>query len=81
MILVDIYVPSTNQQYDFKLDENAYIADILEEIGEMMFAGEEGKKDEIDRLLLCDYEKQRILPLNQTLKQNNVSSGSRLVLL
>lgn len=81
MILVDIYVPSTNRQYDFKLEENAYIADILEEIGEMMFASQESKKEEIDRLLLCDYEKQRILPLNQTLKQNNISSGSRLVLL
>lgn len=81
MILVDIYVPSINKQYDFKLEENAYIASILEEVGEMLFGGNEDKNDEIKCLVLCDYYNHRILPLHQTLKQCNIGSGSRLVLL
>lgn len=74
MILVDIHVLSINKQYDFKLDENAYIADILEEVGEMMISGDEN-------LLLCDYEGRRILPLHQSLKQCGIGNGCRLVLL
>lgn len=81
MILVDIYVPSINKQYDFKLDENAYIADILEEVGEMMLSREGERKAEMESLLFCDYENHRVLPLQQTLKQCGIGSGCRLVLL
>lgn len=81
MILVDIHVLSINKQYDFKLDENAYIADILEEVGEMMISGDDDSKTGIENLLLCDYESRRILPLQQSLKQCGIGNGCRLVLL
>ena len=81
MILVDIYVPSINQQFDFKLDEHAFIADILEEVGEMMLTREEGSRTEIEDLVFCDYETRRVLPLQNTLKQCGIENGCRLVLL
>lgn len=80
MILVDIYVPSINKQFDFKLDENAYIADILEEVGEMMMPQGMENHAEVEKLMFCDYESRRILPLNQSLKQCGIGNGWRLVL-
>ena len=81
MILVDVYVPSVNKQFDFKLDENVYIANIIEEIGGMMVAiANDLDKQKINDLLLCDYATNRILPLDATLKQCQIMNGSRLVL-
>lgn len=81
MILVDIYVPAVNRNYDFRLDENAYTANILDEIGEMMMQGDSSASSKTADMLLCDYEGKRILPLNRTLKQCGIGNGCRLVLL
>lgn len=82
MILVDVYVPSIDKQYDFKLDENAFIADIVEELGEMLLMKDAEENDKIIKdLILCDFSSQKVLPLNQTLKQNGIGSGNRLVLI
>lgn len=82
MILVDVYVPSVNKQFDYKLDENVYIANIVEEIGGMMVTiANDVDKQKVNDLMLCDYELNRILPLDATLKQCNITNGSRLVLI
>ncbi len=82
MILVDIEVPANGQKYDFRLDENAYIAELIEEIGAMMVSGQdENGAEKIRDMLLCDYGSRRILPLELTLKQCGIGSGYRLVLL
>lgn len=81
MILVDIYVPAIDRKYDFRLDEDTYVAGLLDEIGAMMLPGGAASQAKIDEMLLCDYEKKRILPLNRTLKQSGIGNGSRLVLL
>lgn len=82
MILVDIEVPANGQRYDFRLDENAYIAELIEEIGAMLIPGlEENEMEKIRDMLLCDYGSRRILPLDRTLKQCGIGSGYRLVLL
>lgn len=82
MILVDIEVPSNGQKYDFRLDEDAYIADLIDEIGTMMISSlDENNSEKIKDMLLCDYEHQRILPLDSTLKHCGIKSGARLVLI
>lgn len=81
MILVDIYVPAVNKMYDFRLDENVYVAGILDEIGAMLLPGCAASREKIEDMLLCDYEGKRILPLNRTLKQSGIGNGCRLVLL
>lgn len=81
MILVDVYIPSLNKQYDFKLDENAYIANIVEEIGGMMVTiANDTDRQKIKELILCDYTTNRILPMDSTLKHCQITNGSRLVL-
>ena len=36
MILVDIYVPSVEQTYDFNIDENAPVSSVIEEVAAMV---------------------------------------------
>ena len=79
MILVDIEVPANGRTYDFRLDENAYIADLIDEIGAMLITSSEETKKIAD-MLLCDYDHRRVLPLDRTLKQCGIGSGYRLVL-
>ena len=82
MVLVEIYVPALNRQYDFKLEETVYIADILEELGGMLIPAKDQKyQEKVEDLLLCSYKNARILPLDATLKQEGITNGARLVLL
>lgn len=81
MILIDIEVPANGKKYDFRLDENAYIADLVDEIGAMLLNSSEAKEvEKIKDMLLCDYNHNRILPLDSTLKQCGIKSGARLIL-
>lgn len=79
MILVDIEVLANGRTYDFRLDENAYIADLIDEIGAMLVLnGDEHTQEDIRDMLLCDYVQRRILPLDTTLKSCGIGSGDRL---
>lgn len=79
MILVDIEVPANGQTYDFRLDENVYISDLVDEIGAMLVSNfEENDPADIQEMLLCDPVQRRILPLDSTLKSCGIGSGDRL---
>ncbi len=81
MILVDVYVPSVDQTYDFNLDENAKAQVIIEEIVEMI-----GQKEHtsivgsIDRLMLCDRLTRRTLRGDISLLANGIKNGSSMIL-
>lgn len=83
MILVDIYVPMINEQFDYKLDENAYIADVVAQIGDILMEGiaDTEMLKQKKELILCDDMNKRVLPLDETLKQNGIGNGSRLMLI
>ena len=81
MILVDIYVPSVGNTYDFRLDEEEKISAIIEEIRELI-----GQKEhcqivgDIKKLMLCSKKNQQILPKHSTLSANGIVTGSSLLL-
>lgn len=81
MILVDIYVPSMNQTYDFSLNENAEIALLLEEISGMICQKEQceilGSSKE---LLLLSKTRKKILNPQMTLSQYGISQGEQLMI-
>lgn len=81
MILVDINIPTLNQVYDFNLDENVKIVELLDEIGGML---EQSSHSSVcgdrNKLLLCNCDTKKILPLHKTLYQCGVQTGSRLLL-
>jgi len=81
MILVDIYVPSVGQTYDFRLDENAQIQVMIEEIAEMIATKERTNLVGDPRdLILCDRLNKRTLPDDRSLRECGIGNGSSMLL-
>jgi hypothetical protein len=81
VILVDIYVPSVGNIYDFQLDENEKISAIIEEIMELISQKEHCNLiGDGDKLMLCSKDNKSILPNESTLNRENIKTGNRLLL-
>ncbi len=81
MILVDVFVPSLNNNYEFQLDEHVNVGGVIEEIAEMICQKEQcnivGARD---KLILCKCRGEKIMDNATTLEQNKVIDGDRLIL-
>ncbi|WP_349943936.1 EsaB/YukD family protein [Lacrimispora sp. BS-2] len=81
MILVDIYVPSVSQTYDFSLDEYSRIEIVMEEITAMICQKEQceltGNPSE---LMLCAVDGKRVLSRSLTLHDEGMTTGNKLIL-
>ncbi len=81
MILVDIYAPSVNQNYDFNLDENAKISLIIDEISSMICQKEQCElKGNVRELLLVSQRLESSLNPDNTLSYYNITPGDKLLL-
>lgn len=82
MIIVDVYVPALDKEYNFSFDQNAEVGIIIEEVSEMIARKEQTKlSGNIEELILCDKSSQTILTRKQTLGENGIQTGSRLILI
>lgn len=82
MILVDIYVPSLDRNYDFQLNENAGVGTIIEEISEMVGQKERSRiVGDVEKLTLCDKRQKYVLDKEKTLAECGISTGSSLILI
>ena len=80
-MIVDIYIPSVDKTYDFKLDENQEIAIIIEEIVEMISQKENCTiSGNVKDLLLVRLEDSKIFDKNRTLSNYKICNGKRLIL-
>lgn len=81
MILLEIKVPSVDKTYDFQLDEDANIFNIIAEIGELISQKEHcNVVGNFENLRLCSNKNQQILSVNKTLRECNVQTGDCLTL-
>lgn len=81
MILVDIYIPSIDDSYDFSLDENVPIEQIIVEISEMISKKVKGKSPENRAdFMMCSMDKNKILDRNQSLYEAGIRDGNRLMI-
>lgn len=81
MILVDVFVPSVEQQFDFSLNETVLISHVIEEISALVAQREQCElQGDSEQLLLCDAQTASILPKNKTLQQCEIQNGGRLIL-
>ena len=81
MIMVDVYVPAVDREYDFCLNQNVEISLIIEEISEMIAYKEHSRiVGRVEELMLCDRENGRILADNKTLYACQIQTGSKLML-
>lgn len=81
MILVDVYIPSLDNNFDFMLDENTLIEKIILEISEMISKKVKGENNvNYNELSLYWVEKKRRLERGKTLYSCGISDGCRLML-
>lgn len=79
MIHIDVYFPSINATYDFQVDEEATVAEVVREIGEMMCKKEKSHLDKkIGEFFLCSKDTEQILPENLPLNKCGIENGSCL---
>ena len=80
MILVDIYIAAVEHHYDFMLDENVSVAQIITEISEMIAKKVmETQKSDNNDFLLCDMDTQKVLNPSLSLSMNHIQDGSKLL--
>jgi hypothetical protein len=81
MIMVDIYMPALDQSYDFMLDENAVLSNIVLEVSEMIAKTTKSRlTDENNGFVLYHPEKGAPLSESRTLYESGVRDGDRLIL-
>lgn len=81
MIMVDIYVPAVDKEYDFTLNTNVKIRMVIEEIAEMIAHKEQSEiVGSAEDFILCDRDRNTKLPDNMTLRECKIQTGSRLLL-
>lgn len=81
MILVDVYVPSVDETWDFLLDENTDVSKIiLELVG--MISKKMKNEEPLDpmRFHLYDLSGKEDLPVYEKLGSCGIRDGSRLML-
>lgn len=82
MILVDVYVPSLDDTYDFMLDENTEIDKVVLEISEMISKKVNSKTEKsASEFLLYWLDNKCILDRKRTLNNSGVIDGCKLMLI
>lgn len=82
MVLVDVYIPSVDETFDFMLDETAGADQIMLEIYEMVAKKMNSSTEEgIDEFLLYHMTTGKLVERGRTLAESGVRDGSRLMLL
>lgn len=80
MILVDVYIPAVDANYDFMLDENVPVVQVMEEISEMISKKvKEKKPGQITDFILYSMDTGTLLDYNLSLHGNGIRDGSRLI--
>lgn len=81
MVLVNVYVPVIDQQFEFNLDEDTTISNLLVEMGEMLKQMQmEEEVEQQDSLVLSDLNQRRVLAGDRTLAAYGITNGAKLLL-
>lgn len=80
MIIVEVYVPSLDKTYDFKLNENVLTSIIVDEISAVICQKEQCAITGKDNgFMLFDKENENILSMENSLFENRIKTGSVLI--
>ena len=80
MILVDIYIPSVDQNYDFEIDEDMVLEELVDKLSVLLSAYlNTNLKKNHNEFMLCSYKKMEILDYHKTLRQSGISNGDHLL--
>lgn len=80
MILTDVYIPAVDGSYDFMLDENVPVIQVMAEISEMISKKvKEEKPEEVADFVLYSMDTDTLLDVGMSLYENGIRDGSRLI--
>ncbi len=80
MILTDIYIPAVDADYDFMLDENVPVSQVMEEVSEMISKKvKEKKPGQISDFILYSMDTGTLLDHSLSLYANGIHDGSRMI--
>ena len=81
MILVDVYIPSMDNTYDFMLEENVPVEQVIVEICDMLSRKVKSPAPaKMEDFMMCSMDEDKILDKQETLYGNGIRDGSRLML-
>ena len=80
MIVVDVLVPVTGKTYDFTIDENVPVQTVTDDIVDLIIQKEGYVNQSGSDMQLFSHEKRSALETWQTLAENGVKNGDKLIL-
>ncbi len=81
MIITEVYVPSIDKSYEFKMNEDVSACIVMDEIVSVICQKEQcAVKGDKSQLMLLKLRDSQVISLNLTLYENGVESGDRLIL-
>lgn len=81
MIMVDIQVPVLDRIYDFELDEERKVGELVKEILALIEEKENLRNDREKKLYLYATRRACILKENEKLADQGIRNGDRLILI
>lgn len=82
MIILDVYVPAFEKNYDMEVDEGLMISAVIEEMANMICQKEAYKLDgKAEELCLCDLTANCILSPERCFRDYGITNGGHLLLL
>ncbi len=81
MIVVDVFVPVINRTYDFLLDADKPVKQLVAEINGQIAMAEAAVPIDEEGFWLCDIGKSLILNGEHTLAEQGIAEGAGLLLI
>lgn len=80
-ILVEIYLPSTNQEFDVILPKRVYVYEAVKIIAEIVNKLSNGIFIQNEETVLCNRNTGEILSINKTIEELSLRNGAKLMLI
>ncbi len=81
VILVDVEVPAIQQVFDFELDDNASVGEVMKQMVRLITEKEGLKETDAEKMLLYACKHEKILNTDMSFKEQGVWAGQRLMLI
>ncbi|MGN0377372.1 MAG: EsaB/YukD family protein [Suilimivivens sp.] len=81
MIFLDVQVPLINKIYDFELDEEMPVSELVQKVTGIIAEKEEMEYEPQTKMYLYAMGNETILNESYSLKQQGIRGGERLVLI
>lgn len=77
-MIVDLYVPALNEIFDFEIDEEIPVSDVISGMKELLEEAEHVRLEEKEYALYA-LQQGILLSLKSTMSQQHIQSGEQLI--